>query len=65
MDFIALQDELKTISQWFESEDSIDPAAALEKYKRSVEIVKTLKSYLADIENEFKTISQEVADDEL
>jgi exonuclease VII small subunit len=62
-DFKALQQELDDITQWFESNDDIDPSIALEKYRRSVQIVKTLKSYLSGIENEFKIISQELEDE--
>ncbi len=64
IDFKALQTELDDISSWFESSDEIDPTVALEKYRRSVEIVKTLRGYLSGIENEFKVITKELENDE-
>tara|TARA_Y100000590_G_C15101609_1_gene781450 strand:- start:283 stop:510 length:228 start_codon:yes stop_codon:yes gene_type:complete len=63
VNFKELQKELNDISEWFEADNDIEPTVALEKYRRSVEIVKTLKSYLTEIENEFKVISQELQDD--
>ena len=64
IDFTKLQTELDEISTWFEKNEDVDPAEALEKYRRSVEIVKTLRSYLAGIENEFKAISSELENEE-
>lgn len=63
INFKELQKELNDISEWFEADNTIEPTLALEKYRRSVEIVKTLKSYLGEIENEFKVISQELHDE--
>ena len=60
IDFKALQTELVEINSWFESQNDIDPKTALDKYRRSVEIVKHMKSYLTEVENEFKVISQEL-----
>ena len=60
IDFKALQTELVEINSWFESQNDIDPKTALDKYRRSVEIVKLMKSYLTEVENEFKVISQEL-----
>lgn len=63
IEFEKLQAELEAISAWFDTTENIDPGKALEKYRRSVEIVKTLRSYLSGIENEFKVISQELEDE--
>ena len=60
IDFHALQEELNTINAWFETPEASDPSLALEKYRRSVEIVKEMKAYLVEVENEFKVISNEL-----
>jgi len=64
IDFKALQQELEEINDWFSGVDSANPSLALEKYRRSVEIVKSMKTYLVGIENEFKVISAELDQEE-
>ena len=63
VDFNGLQKELDDISVWFENNTEIDPSIALEKYRRSVEIVTFMKSYLSEVENEFKAINAELEND--
>lgn len=64
IDFTKLQQELDQINDWFQSQDTPDPSVALDKYRRSVEIIKEMKSYLAEVKNEFKVISKELEDAE-
>ena len=64
IDFDALQAELETINAWFETNKDSNPQQALNKYRRSVAIVKEMKAYLAEVENEFKVITQELQNDE-
>lgn len=63
IDFKSLHQELETINKWFDTQNIVDPSEALEKYRRSVEIVKTMKSHLVEVENEFQAITKSLEDE--
>lgn len=57
-DFKKAFDELEAINGWFSSDSDVDLSLAVEKYRRGAELVKDIRTHLADVENEFKEIKQ-------
>lgn len=56
-------DKLSKIVEWFESQQEIDVEMGLEKVREAAGLIKTSKSRLADINNEFKEIEKEIREE--
>ncbi len=54
--------EIDQINEWFQQDD-LDLEAALTKLKRGKELIKQCKTRLDDIENEFKELKADFADE--
>ncbi len=48
--------KLEGIADWFEKEEAVDVEKGLEKVKEGVELIKTLRSRLKEVQNEFNEI---------
>lgn len=58
-----LNDNLKRLSEitdWFDKQEEVDVEMGLEKVKEAVQLIKTSKGRLKEIENEFEEIKKEV-----
>jgi len=51
---------LAKITEWFDSQEEINVEEGLKKVKEAVEIIKTSKIRLKEIENEFEEIKKEI-----
>lgn len=51
---------LSEITDWFDKQEEVDVEAGLEKVKEAVQLIKTSKERLKEIENEFEEIKKEV-----
>jgi exonuclease VII small subunit len=52
--------ELEGIVAWFEKQEEIDVEVGLGKVKQGAELIKSLKTRLRAVENEFKEIKEDV-----
>ncbi len=50
--------QLETIVKWFEAQKEVDVEKGLEKMKAGAILIKSLKSRLKEVENEFEEIRQ-------
>jgi len=50
--------ELEEIVGWFESQEEVDVEEALKRVKRGAELVKTSRTRLKEVENEFEEIKK-------
>lgn len=57
-------EELNGIVQWFEDQDNVDVEVGLAKVREAAKLIKSSKTRLAEIENEFKEIEKEIGEDE-
>lgn len=58
-----LNDNLKKLSEiteWFENQEEVDVEEGLKKVKEAVELIKSSKTRLKGIENEFEEIKKEI-----
>jgi translation elongation factor EF-1beta len=55
--------QLAEISAWFNSQKEIDIEAGLEKVKIAAELIKTSRQQLDSLENEFKEIEKDFANE--
>jgi exonuclease VII small subunit len=53
--------DLQEIVQWFERQDEVDVETGLDKVKEAAKLIKSSKTRLAEIENQFKEIEMEIA----
>jgi len=51
---------LAEITEWFDSQEEVDVEEGLKKVKEAVGIIKTSKTRLKEIENEFEEIKKEI-----
>lgn len=56
-------DELQKIVNWFDEQDEVDVEVGLTKVKEAAQLIKSSKTRLAEIENEFEAIEKEIAED--
>lgn len=52
--------QLSDITEWFDNQEEIDVEEGLKKVKEAVALIKTSKSRLKAIENEFEEIKKEI-----
>lgn len=52
--------KLEKIVQWFDAREDVDVEEALKKVKEGAELVKTLKSRLNKVENEFQEVKKDL-----
>lgn len=57
-------EQLNGIVQWFEDQDNVDVEVGLEKVREAAKLIKSSKTRLAEIENEFKEIEKDIEDEE-
>ena len=50
--------KLEKIVQWFDAREDVDVEEALKKVKEGADLVKTLKSRLNKVENEFEEVKK-------
>ena len=56
-------EKLNSIVEWFEQQEDVDVEAGLKKVREAATLIKSSKSRLAEIENEFKEIEKEIGED--
>ena len=56
--------KLRTITQWFESQNEIDVEKGLERIKEGAELIKASRERLKELENEFEEVKKKLAEDE-
>lgn len=56
-------DELQKIVNWFDEQEEVDVEVGLTKVKEAAVLIKSSKTRLAEIENEFEAIEKEIAED--
>ena len=56
--------KLEKIVQWFDAREDVDVEEALKKVKEGAELVKTLKSRLNKVENEFEEVKKDLDTEE-
>ncbi|HEX5448284.1 MAG TPA: exodeoxyribonuclease VII small subunit [Candidatus Saccharimonadales bacterium] len=54
--------KLNQIVQWFEAQEDVDVEAGLDRVKEAAKLIKSSRSRLAEIENEFKEIEKDIAE---
>jgi len=54
---------LKEIVEWFESQEEIEVEEGLKKVKEGAQIIKSLKSKMKEIENEFIEIKKSIEEE--
>ena len=52
--------KLERIVSWFETQENVDIEEGLKKVKEGAAIIKSLKSRLKDVENEFSEIKKDL-----
>ncbi len=52
--------QLETIVKWFEGQKEVDVEKGLEKMKEGAVLIKSLKSRLKEVENEFEEIKKDL-----
>lgn len=55
---------LAEITEWFDNQEEIDVEEGLKKVKEAVGLIKTSKTRLKEIENEFEEIKKEIEPEE-
>ena len=56
--------KLRSITEWFETQDEIDVEKGLERIKEGAELIKASRSRLKELENEFEEVRQKLEDEE-
>ena len=56
--------KLRGIIEWFESQEEVDVEKGLEKVKEGAALLKTSKTRLKELENEFEDIKKTLADND-
>ncbi len=55
--------KLRAIAEWFESQNEVDVEKGLEKVKEGAELIKTGRTRLKELENEFEEVKKKLGDD--
>lgn len=53
--------KLRAITTWFESQDEIDVEKGLERIKEGAELIKSSRTRLKELENEFEEVKKQLA----
>ena len=56
--------KLRSITEWFESQEEIDVERGMEKIKEGAELIKMSKERLKELENEFEDVKKKLNDNE-
>lgn len=56
--------KLEKIVEWFDAREDVDVEEALKKVKEGAELVKTLKSRLNKVENDFEEVKKDLDTEE-
>ena len=56
--------KLRTITEWFESQEEVDVEKGLEKVKEGADLIKTSRERLKELENEFEEVKKKLSDEE-
>ena len=54
---------LEAIAEWFDEQAEIDVEEGIKKVREAAEIIKTSRKRIADIENEFEELKEEIKED--
>lgn len=55
--------KLEEITEWFNDQQEVDVEKGLEKVKEGVQLVKTSRARLQEVENEFEDVKKELEGD--
>ncbi len=55
--------KLRTITEWFESQSEVDVERGLEKVKEGAELIKTGRTRLKELENEFEEVKKKLGEE--
>jgi hypothetical protein len=55
--------KLRSITEWFESQNEIDVEKGLDKIKEGAELIKASRLRLKELENEFDEVKKKLADE--
>jgi hypothetical protein len=56
--------KLRSITEWFESQNEIDVEKGLDKIKEGAELIKASRLRLKELENEFDEVKKKLASDD-
>lgn len=56
--------ELESITKWFEQHEDLDIEQALLKAREGARLIKELRSSLANVQNEFQEITEDLKEDQ-
>lgn len=56
--------KLRSITEWFESQNEIDVEKGLEKIKEGAELIRGSRARLKELENEFEEVKKKLGDEE-
>lgn len=56
--------KLRSITEWFESQNEIDVEKGLDKIKEGAELIKVSRLRLKELENEFDEVKKKLASDD-
>ena len=56
--------KLRSITEWFETQDEIDVEKGLERIKEGAELIKASRSRLKELENEFEEVKLKLESEE-
>ena len=56
--------KLRTITEWFESQEEVDVEKGLEKVKEGADLIKASRERLKELENEFEEVKKKLSDEE-
>lgn len=57
--------KLEAITEWFNSQEEVDVEKGLEKVKEGVQLVKSSRARLQEVENEFEDVKKELEETNL
>lgn len=55
--------KLRTIAQWFESQEEVDVEKGIEKIKEGAELIRAGRTRLKELENEFEELKKKLDDE--
>lgn len=64
MNLTETMKKLRSITEWFESQEEIDVEKGLERVKEGVELIKASRTRLKELENEFDEVKKSLGDEQ-
>lgn len=56
--------KLRSITEWFESQEEVDVEKGLEKVKEGADLIKASRERLKELENEFEEVKKKLGEEE-